>query len=1251
MERQQQPAPPARADGFARSLASLRSRARVVLVAKPVGLLLAALFGAALVAGLLDMWLRFPAPLRVGAWLAAGVCAALLIVRAVLPALRFCPNLTDVALRVEELHPEWKGTLASAVDFDGASGRAYDSATTRALEEASVRAAAERFDPARVESLVDREPAVRGVGLALVALVLALAPALFSGGMWAIGAQRVLLPWTDAAWPKRTGVVDATALRSERVHPSTEALPLRALLTKWRTNPDSTDVTVRYRSFNEAGDAGRTMTALLTLQGRTESEDSGEAYLFERLLDVAGSAVEYQISTEDDATEWTRVRLIDPPAITSASAVITPPEYARLSTDAPPSIDLGAGFDERAAAPPALQGSRVDFELTLNRAGARPEGATSAAESLAAIIGDAGDVLDIEAEGTSLRASFLLRETVRLALPLVDEFGIPSEEASVYRFESVADRPAAVTITEPERDRTVLPTAVVEIVAEGRDDVGLERVSIERTVWRPAGGAAGGVPSGPGGALEPEAPAVEIARVDRAGGALEPTATARVVSAPVDLGELGLNPGDEVSIVALAADAFRSPAGEGRGATRSTPRVLRIIDEETFVDEVRDALAGVRESAIRLEQQQGELRDSTAQRGAERTTERAQAQVAQRLDQQLEELGDIAQRVGENNLDNQALSELLEEAMLSTERAAEAASEAAQSLAEARAQSNAAEADDESALSEEQQETIGDAQDEAQTELASLIEMLDRGEDNWVLRNEINRLAEQQRALQEETARLGRETAGLSPEQLSEAQQRALEEIAQEQEELAQETDELLDDLREREQMLRDEDPAAAEGLRQAAQRAQQEQTVQRQQEAAEQAQQNQTSEAQQNQEEAAESLEEMLEDLENNERNRREALRRNLLSLIDSIKGLITEQETAIGLLRAGETLPAGLAQGMIALAQNTLAVSALATQSGPETASIAGVLDRAEGAQSRAIVHLRSEPAELDDARADEERSLELLEEALGRAEELDEQLEQEENERKKRELERAYRDALEMQIGLRDRTAPFGELEELSRRDRVRLRQLGPSQEDIRRQLETLVQQTEEMEEARVYRYAHTRMDRMSQQAEDAIREAEPALALNRQEAIIAALLDLIDSLNDPEPDENPFDQEQQAGQGGQGGGQGGQQEQLFSDLGQLRLLRELQIALAEETAFLDALEATSPEDLGFLAGQQEELAEIAVEIIERMTRSPVPLEFLPENGGRAPSDPPRGGEPAAEGGNPLDDAPEANDAGTEAEGGSP
>ena len=63
-----------------------------------------ALVIAAIALGLIDFGLRFPAPLRVGIWLIGAAGLGVMIWRRVLPAWRFRPRPTQVALPLENTH-------------------------------------------------------------------------------------------------------------------------------------------------------------------------------------------------------------------------------------------------------------------------------------------------------------------------------------------------------------------------------------------------------------------------------------------------------------------------------------------------------------------------------------------------------------------------------------------------------------------------------------------------------------------------------------------------------------------------------------------------------------------------------------------------------------------------------------------------------------------------------------------------------------------------------------------------------------------------------------------------------------------------------------------------------------------------------------------------------------------------------------------------------------------------------------------
>src|SRR5207253_2701659 len=123
-------------------------------------------------------------------------------------------------------------------------------------------------------------------------------------------------------------------------------------------------------------------------------------------------------------------------------------------------------------------------------------------------------------------------------------------------------------------------------------------------------------PGSIGAAPEPTGEAMVIAK--SAPGALGATGQDEPAGAPtqatvqtsVDLSTFDLRPGDELWLTALAADNYA--LGDARHEpVKSAPRRLRIIREEDLIEQVRAELAAVRKIAIRLDEEQKELRKAT----------------------------------------------------------------------------------------------------------------------------------------------------------------------------------------------------------------------------------------------------------------------------------------------------------------------------------------------------------------------------------------------------------------------------------------------------------------------------------------------------------------------------------------------------------------------------------------------------------------------------------------------------------------
>ncbi len=1196
---------------LAEMLGGLRLRARRVLVLRALGLVVAVSVGGVVALVLMDYVLRLPWGLRV-VLLAAGLTGLTWCVRAWLArALGFRPSLTTMALRVEEAHaaqgsPGLGGELASALELEGAWAEQGETGTEPALTQSLRRSAVERATAAarqvRVESLIRSEPARRGLMAGAGASAVALVLIVLSPSLAAIGAQRLFLPWSDVQWPKRTGVV---AMGEDGVHPAGEPVVLRALLTSTNRGLGQSEVDVELRVVRDGkADAWRMLPmASQRREGSIDREGeliTGEVY--ERLTETPQlereAVLEYRFVSADDRSESRELRLVPRPRLVGVEVDAALPAYAEragvagfLSGEA---LALDASERVMGASSPVLAGSDVVVSLRFNKPLPRWIDAAALAEEQ---LGDAGFAEGLErvGDGGVWRVSLKPEAQVAMTIEPRDEHGLTPPSPSVLRLEVVQDEPPAVAINEPARDEAVVRSAVVEIAGEGRDDIGLN------ALWLAAVRAATD-----GESVGAEAQAIgeetELARVDAEG------ADAEQVATELSIQSLGAEPGDEVWVWALATDVYEAD-GQLRPATRSAKRVLRVIEVTELEEQIRGELSAVRRAAMRLEGQQRELQESVEQRAATQREAAQQDALTRRIEAQQGALDRLAERIERNRLGDGPLRGLVEDAAAIAREASASSDEARRSLAEAADEQGQTEASQQA--QQEAAEQAEQAQDEVRAALSDLVAALDRGEDAWVARRSVERLLEEQRSIAEDTARLGERTAGRTVDQLTPAERTELERILERQQRAAEAAGEAIEELDRRADQLSGRDPAQASALRDAASTGRRSQVQQQQENAAEAVGQNQTAQAGANQQQAIEALEEMLENIDDADARRDEVLQRVLASLIESIDALISQQQTEIRRLEQAEedAIPA-LDEGMIRLDANTLAVIAMAREAPGETGRLVSHLESAREAQIDAIGALRAGNGKMAGRR--EATSLEQLHQAKAEAERLQEEAQQREQDRRLEELQGAYRELLERQVVLQSEVDEFVD-EELTRRQRARVRGLGEQQWTLGEDLTAVRETNDDLEATTVFTLALDRIDAASAAAAESLRRGVADRSVQRSQATVARLLrSMLDALEQERPEQDEFGEGAQ--QGG-GGGAGGGEQPLVPPIAELKLLRAMQIEAAAWTRAIDE-EGASAAELSELTTLQQDLADRGRTLIEQMTQRPA-AEESPAGGEPAPN----------------------------------
>ncbi len=1217
-------------------LQGLQRRSRLMLVAQRVSVLTAWALAALLGLIVVDYLLRFPSAVRL-VFLIAGLAAVGYAKwKYLLPAVLFRPSLTQLALRVERVLPAVTGRLASSVEFASAGIDQTSPLAARTVAETQTR-----LGGGSVTGVINSARTWRDVAILVVAVAATVGLGVGYPSAATTGLRRVFLPYSETKWPARTGVESLTTMQ---VHPRGQALALRAGVTQGATDQR---IDAHYR-LRVDGSYQPWQHIVLTHQAGGN--------IHERLVDTSGGAEELEVyfTSDDDQTSSQRIELVPPPAIRRASLTITPPEYAAGHV-AMYQAELGQGVDSRAVTEtPSLVGSMISLRFELNKAVPKPPSVDAVFQWSGSGAGAMEFAVD-PADAKVWKLSWPLAGTGTLGVRLTDEYGLSNTEAISYRIEAVEDHPPAVTVTQPQADETVLPSAVVDLQTEARDDVALAKIGIEAHVQN-------------GGRTADEAIG-SAAAWEESREAGEPIATAK---AQLALAGLHLKEGDIVLVSGVAKDGY--PADH---TVRSALRRLRVIGETDFATQLRRQLAGVRQNAIRIEAQQAELQDDVNENGMPPGSglDRAQAQIGERIAAQRSSVQDVERLLRQNRLDDPQLGQILQQANDLLDAAGRAANKAVEAMEKKRpgeastkrpndeaggkeaakdgkpsgtdsAKGNESPKDsagketpDESSQaggkpgegkqpqsseqtpdgkpetkqaspkSQEDRDVV-DSQQEVRDELTDLIKLLDRDEDTWVVKKQLESLLKEQAKLEEETASLGEQTIGRKPEDLPEPQRTELDRIAAKQRDLRDEARKMIENMRQRAKAMEKIDSQSAESMRAAADTAEQRQLDKEMENAAQKAQQNQMTSATAAQQSAQSTMERMLNDIENTRRAQAAQLLRKLSSLVESIQRLITVQENELVALGVAKDVQnySGLDRSMIRLNQNTQGVAGEARAAGQEARRIARTLDRAADTQGAAIAAFRAQPVQIVEAEAAENRSLDLLKEAKTMAEQVQKKTQEEEVRKRREELMAAYRSFAERQVAVRTETLPLADVPQLDRRQEMEARRLGTAQDEIRTGLNELRDSTSELLDSPVFVHVHRSIDGWSSAVSDLLSKGTVNVDVtDRQQQIADSIGRLIKSLEESTapPDEFAKEQQNQQQQGGDSPGQ----QPLIPPITQLKLLREIQDQVYNLTKDLDGrsdLDSTQKRGrLREIGQQQRELMELGKQMLEALQKQlPVP-----------------------------------------------
>ena len=1173
-----------------------------------------------------DALIRFPSILR-GIFLCVIVgLVAVDLRKFVIPSLRFRPRPIEIAQRIERQRPELAGHLAAAVDFEltGVS-------RTNELAAFAVRNLEERAKGMDFGSVLKLRPTVLRVSGAVACVALAIGFAAVEPVYASIAVKRVLLPWSDAAWPARTAVESLMVDRT--VAPKGTPVELRARLSKG--DEASERVFARYRSVRDGAGGGE--ASAWTEVALSRQPDGA----FSRLVDGDGDRLEFVFLTRDSETQVGSMRLVEPPAITAATLVAEPPAYAQRVMGAR-TEDLGSGADARATPrDPLLDGSRVRLELKLSRAipfdaanptvwmigeatlgaqdgvvqdgvvqeGVLQEGATASSASAdgGAAAAAASAVQAAKGVGAARKPvtptidpadparwviEFTARGPTRIEAQLVDADGIRQREPSVFAFDTVADRAPTAAIIDPAQDESVVADARVPMRAEQRDDLELRSAGIEIATRL--------------GKAETDSLVFEE-RAEIAGP--QPAASIERV---LEIAKLQLAAGDSVVLRAFAEDHFDGlgASEKSHGRTRSAPRVIRIVGEEEFERQIRSSLSGVRRDAMRIDERQAKAREQVEKDPKDATLEQGQAAVTEGAARIRESAEQVLERLGRNGRAEGSLADIARQAEDIASAAEARSAEASEALERARKEAKTPEEREQRAADAKQ---AAERQDEVRAELEDLVGLLDRDEDAWAARRRLEGLTNRIRQLARETQQAAQRSNGESREQMSPDARAEIDALAERQASAAEEAEKTLSEMKERAKALEESDAQQARALDAAAKAAEDGRVREEMEQASKDSAQNKLEQSKAAQERALEALQKAAQELEQDRKVRAKELARMLEDLVEAIKRLIAETEgrrAELAGVPGGAGEPESRLRDPIAalfgvLSQNTRGVAADARARSREAARPARSLDSAATSLAAVAATLRARDFVREDAVAAADAALKHLDEALKLAEEASDRAEERAAEEKREELLQKYREFLEREVTLRDaakKIIPESD-KAIGRRELVESRRLGSAQEELREAVRRLLDAEEEVKGSDALADMHDVIDESLSDSRASLNDGKPGAAVPPADDAIEALAAIVGALDEKDTpnDEDAFAEQQNSGSDQGAGGQS--PSGAVPPVAEVKLLRSMQDSLARRTRALDeAASSMTPVEraqrLGAIAARQQRILELGSKLAEKI-----------------------------------------------------
>ena len=410
---------------------------------------------------IVDWLMPLPSPVRVALLVGTIGATIYLLYKHLIQPLRASLTLRDVALNVEERHPNLEDRLVSAVQFGATES---DDPIESIMLQRLLDDTTERIKGIDFKATVDHSQTRKYVGIAfLVVAACGLLSLLFPTEIQT-SLKRVLVPWEKTAPIMTTKVKvtpgDARILRGK-------SLPIEVIVT----GKDADKVVLTYYDKDIPPTAENEGSKQEINMLKNPEDKRGFAY---EIFNIE-KEMEYYVVANETTSERYTVEVFEMPRVEDISVSYTYPEYTNLN----PVVQQGSGDIQ------AIVGSTAEIRITTNKVIQTATFTQQNTSDTTIIAEDNTDetptATSIEmniADGNILSKPIEVQEDGKYTVELfcIDEFKneIPIE----YTIKALPDNVPEVVIKEPARDVKASKLEEVEIVAEATDDFGLDKLSL-----------------------------------------------------------------------------------------------------------------------------------------------------------------------------------------------------------------------------------------------------------------------------------------------------------------------------------------------------------------------------------------------------------------------------------------------------------------------------------------------------------------------------------------------------------------------------------------------------------------------------------------------------------------------------------------------------------------------------------------------------------------------------------------------------